>query len=142
MIPNPYYILSPSNDPYFNLAADEYFMRNLSTENTAYLFLYSNTDSVVLGKNQNVFEEVHWDYLQHNEVKICRRISGGGCVVHDMENLNFSFIAAYSDRELNGYEHSTKKLTETLNDLSVACYIDDRKAIRLSINDKKISGSA
>lgn len=133
--------VSPSTDPYFNLAAEEYFIRNLNTESAEYLFVYQNEPCAVVGKNQNVYEEIHWDVIKTQLVPIVRRISGGGTVVHDKGNLNFTFIHPCLPSGINNYASSTGLLTEVLNRLGVGCYLDKRNAIMLN-NDHKISGSA
>lgn len=133
--------ISPSTDPYFNLAAEEYFVRNLNTENTCYLFVYQNEPCIVVGKNQNVFEEIHWDTIKNQLLPIARRVSGGGTVVHDMGNLNFSFIQPCLPAAINNYSESSGLLTEVLNQQGINCYLNARNAIMLS-NERKISGSA
>jgi lipoate-protein ligase A len=133
--------ISPFTDPFYNLAAEEYFVRNLNTENTSYLFVYQNAPSIVVGKNQNVYEEIHWDTIKNQLLPIARRVSGGGTVVHDMGNLNFSFIQPCLPAAINNYSGSSGLLAEVLNQLGINCYLNARNAIMLS-NERKISGSA
>ena len=68
-------IKSPSLDPLFNLSAEEYLLKN--TDEDACV-LWKSYPSVILGKHQNIHEEVCLDYVRENGIRIARRISGGG----------------------------------------------------------------
>ena len=78
-----------SNDPFFNLAIEEYLLKNSQEE---YLILYINSPSVIIGKHQTGHREVNTRFVTENNIPVIRRISGGGTVYHDAGNLNFSFI--------------------------------------------------
>jgi lipoate-protein ligase A len=134
-------IFSQSNDPFFNLAAEEYFVRNFDFSESEYLFIYKNTPSIVLGKNQNVYKEVHLDFIKNPEIPICRRISGGGTVVHDLGNVNFAFLEKRDIKRVNTYHHTVGFLVEAMNMMEIACSMNSRNAIILE-NERKVSGSA
>ena len=58
----------------------------------SFLLFYINEPSIIIGKNQNTIEEIDTDFVEENDIKIVRRLSGGGAVYHDLGNLNYSFI--------------------------------------------------
>lgn len=87
------YLETYSNDPEYNLAFEEYCFRHLPLENDEYFFLWQNGPAVIIGKNQNAYQEVNDDYVSEHNLKVVRRITGGGAVYHDLGNLNFSFVA-------------------------------------------------
>lgn len=76
-------------DPYLNIASEEYFFRN---NNDDLVLIYINSPSVIVGKHQNVFEEINYRFIIENNIPVIRRISGGGTVYHDHGNINFTFI--------------------------------------------------
>jgi lipoate-protein ligase A len=131
---------SDCTDPAYNLALEEYCVRNLDLSSEQYLLIYINNPCVVIGKHQNVFAECNTSYLRQKSVPIIRRISGGGAVYHDRGNINFSYIRKFSDREINNYSEFTRPVLKTLFDVGVNCRLNERNNIL--IGDKKISGNA
>lgn len=93
--------VSPDNDPWTNLAREEYLLDHLAPDESVFL-LYVNASCVVLGKNQNPWWETRPDLLTARGIPLLRRISGGGTVFHDPGNLNYSFMqpkAGFSRQE-------------------------------------------
>lgn len=87
------YIFETSEvDPYKNLATEEYLLRLCEKEYSAVLYLWQNKDAIILGRNQNPYTECNLKKAEEKEVKIARRMTGGGAVFHDLGNLNFTFI--------------------------------------------------
>ena len=82
--------ISPFQNPFLNLALEDYFLRGGADLPIA--FFYVNRPCVVLGRFQNPWLECHLPYLVENDIWLVRRQSGGGCVFHDQGNVNFSFI--------------------------------------------------
>ena len=78
-------------DPEINLAIEEYAVRNLNITDD-FLFVYRNKPSIIIGKNQNPFEEVNLSLLSQQKINLYRRISGGGTVYHDLGNINFCYL--------------------------------------------------
>jgi len=136
------YFISDSFDVYYNLALEEYFVRNYDFTETDLILIYRNTPSIVLGKNQNFFQEVNLKSFFQSDYLLARRISGGGTVVHDLGNINFAFFEKHSLKNVNSYASSTKRMTKVLHHLGIGATMNERNAILLDINKKKISGSA
>ena len=78
-------------DPRVNLAIEEHILKNLDI-NESYLLFYINQPSIIIGRNQNTIEEINTKFVEENDIIVVRRMSGGGAVYHDLENLNYSFI--------------------------------------------------
>ncbi len=86
------YINNFEKNPYYNLALEEYLLNELKED---IIMLWQNKDSVIIGKNQNVYEEINLKYTKENNINIVRRETGGGAVFHDLGNINFTFIFEY-----------------------------------------------
>ena len=84
------YINNPYTDAWFNLAAEEHLLKNFSDD---IFMLWQNEPSVIIGKHQNVWDEINRNYIQEKHIKVVRRYSGGGAVYHDSGNLNITFYA-------------------------------------------------
>lgn len=121
-------------DAYFNLAAEEYLLKDFSED---IFMLWQDEPSVIVGKYQNVFAEINLDYVEKNNIKVVRRFSGGGTVFHDMGNLNLTFI----ERNNNvSFDRFTERIISMLSKLGVHAETDARRAI--NIEGLKVSGSA
>lgn len=68
---------------------------------TLILYLWQNENTIVIGHNQNPWTECNMDSLRHDNVKLARRLSGGGAVYHDMGNLNFTFLTSEENYDLS-----------------------------------------
>ena len=77
------YIKNESNNPYFNLALEEYALKNLDFGEDI-IILWINEPTVVVGRNQNTIEEINENFIQANNINVVRRLSGGGAVYHDV----------------------------------------------------------
>lgn len=121
-------------DAWFNLAAEEYLLKNFSED---LFMLWQSEPSVVIGKHQNVWDEVNMEFVKEKQIKVVRRFSGGGAVYHDPGNLNLTFIE-------NGNRISTDKFTQQivsfLQTTGAHAVADERQG--LTIDGLKISGSA
>ena len=124
-------------DPYFNLAAEEYLLRNSTEE---YFMLWQNEPSIVVGKHQNALAEIDLMYAREKGFKVARRISGGGTVFHDLGNLNFSFISNGEEGKLINYRKFATPIVEVLGKLGVEGTFSKRDDIL--IDGMKISGNA
>lgn len=126
-----------TTDPRFNLALEEYLFKNTDRD---YFMLWQNERSIIVGKNQNTYAEINYDYVTENNIKVVRRLTGGGAVFHDMGNLNFTFIERGQKRKFNNYDYFTKPVIETLRSLGVPAELSGRND--LLIDGMKFSGNA
>src|SRR5690625_2709920 len=126
-------------DPYINLALEEYVLKNFGEEDT-YLLFYINAPSIIIGKNQNSVEEINTEYVDANNIKVVRRLSGGGAVYHDEGNLNFSFITKDDGDSFHNFAKFTEPVVKALNSLGVPAELVGRND--LLVEGRKISGNA
>lgn len=131
-----YFITHENRDAYFNLASEEYLLKQ---KGGYYFYLWINDPAVIVGINQNAFEEVNLSYVQENGIKVVRRLTGGGTVYHDGGNLCYTVIAPY-DKDVDNYRKFTSPVIEYLNELGVPAEFSGRNDI--TVDGKKISGNA
>ena len=129
---------SPSQNAYFNIASEEYLLRHFPTEDI--FLLYVNAPSIIIGKFQNTLAEINLDYVKEKEIKVVRRMSGGGTVYHDLGNLNFSFHTLLGQNDFGDFSFFTQPVLNMLNGLGVPAVLQGRND--LLVDGKKFSGNA
>jgi lipoate-protein ligase A len=125
-------------DPHLNLALEEHLLRNVQVGEPM-LLLSINEPSVIIGRNQNVFEETDPDYLQSQDIHLLRRLSGGGAVYHDLGNLNYSFITQ-GKGDLHNFAQVTEPVIFALRQVGLDAEFRPKSHIYAA--GKKISGNA
>jgi lipoate-protein ligase A len=136
---NPYVIINNNSNPYFNLALEEYLLKNF-TKNI--FMLWCNEPCVVIGKNQNTLAEIDVAYVKKHKIKIVRRLSGGGAVFHDLGNLNFTFIVDDKQNAFSNFSKFTMPIIEILAKLGVKAELSGRNDLIISTTGQKFSGNA
>jgi len=133
------YLINNSTNPYFNLALDEYALKHINIDEV-FFFLWRNEPSVIIGKNQNTVEEINQAFIDKNNIKVARRVSGGGAVYHDFGNLNFTFIINVDDPGKVNYKKFVQPVIDALKEMGVRAEASGRNDIL--VNGLKISGNA
>lgn len=128
--------LSDSVDPYYNLALEEYLLRNANAEDEI-LYLWQNDNTVVIGRNQNPWKECDLNILESEGCRLVRRLSGGGAVYHDLGNLNFTFISRYHK---NVVRDNIEIVIKALRDCGVDAVFSGKNDIQ--VGPYKVSGNA
>jgi lipoate-protein ligase A len=95
---------------------------------------------VVIGRNQNPFNEINMKYAKEHHIPILRRISGGGTVYHDLGNINFTFITGKLHERLNNYRFFIEPIIHILERIGIQARFVESSHIY--IGETKISGNA
>jgi lipoate-protein ligase A len=130
-------IYHESTDPYFNVATDEYILKHIDED---CFMLWRNDNAIIVGKYQNTYAEINYDFVKEQDIAVVRRISGGGAVYHDLGNLNFSFTKQGKNKNLSDFEKFTRPIVDVLQRLGANATFNGKND--LSINGKKIAGNA
>lgn len=134
------YYVSNTNDTAFNIALEEYCFKNLRDQDEIFL-LWINEPSIIVGKYQNTIEEINTEYTREHGINVVRRISGGGAVYHDLNNLNYTIISN-KDKGKEGFDFKefSKPIIDTLAELGVKAEFTGRND--LEIDGQKFCGNA
>ena len=140
--------INTHTDAYFNLAAEEYMLTRADED---IIMLWRNEPAVIIGKNQNAYAEINFDFTNENNIKVVRRLTGGGAVFHDLGNVNFTFISPRGSELAEGireggldFAHFTKPIINALRSLGVDAELSGRNDIIVKTADgeRKVSGNA
>ena len=121
-------IYNTYTDAWFNLAAEEYLLKNFSED---IFMLWQNEPAVVIGKHQNIWAEADMEFIQEKQIRIARRFSGGGAVYHDMGNLNLTFIENSSQIDSIRF---TESIIRFLGTLGIHAKADERQGLTVNLS--------
>lgn len=136
MLTEAYMIISSSRVPYHNQALEEFLLDHVS-DHEVILYLWQNERTVVIGKNQNAYNECNIEALERDFGHLARRLSGGGAVYHDDGNLNFTFLAHKKNYDV---ATQTEVILQAMKDLGFSAERNGRND--LLIEGRKFSGHA
>jgi lipoate---protein ligase len=132
--------LSDSLDPYYNLAFEEYMIREKRDPEPS-LFVWRSKPTMVIGRFQIPEKECNLELMKEDGVLLARRKSGGGTVYHDEGNINFTFFHPTRDfhKEVN-----LAFMFQLLEELGVKVKLGEKSDLLIEKNgrDYKVSGSA
>lgn len=120
------------------MAFEEYVLRNRKED--AYLLLWQNSNTIVVGQNQNAEAEINRAFVEEHKINVVRRSTGGGTVYHDLGNLNYSFITDSGDASQLTMARFTQPIVSALQRLGLDAEASGRNDIL--VNGKKVSGTA
>ena len=127
---------SAVTNPWFNLATEDWIFNTLDPESHT-LFLWRNSETVVIGRSQNPWVECKIDKMEADDVFLARRQSGGGAVFHDLGNTNFTFLSPKADYDQDA---NFTIIVNALKKLGIDATLSGRNDMQ--VGDRKISGSA
>lgn len=132
----PVIVQTYTTDPWCNLALEETIMESVS-RGEAVFYLWQNQNTVVIGRNQNAWQECRCSLMETEGCRLARRRSGGGAVFHDIGNLNFTFVAP---PEIYDLKRQNGVIIEACRSLGIDAEYTGRNDI--TVEGRKISGCA
>ena len=136
MIEKFYLAYADGSEPGRNLALESTLLDNV-LPGEMILYLWQNNNTVLIGRNQNVYREVNLDSIERDGVHLMRRVSGGAAIYHDLGNLNYSFVARDTDFSA---DRQISIINEAISSLGIPAEIQEKKSI--FVDGRKVSGSA
>lgn len=133
------YIETQSLDPTWNLAFEEFCLKELTQFNKI-LLLWQNANAIIIGHYQNAEREINLEVARKYDTQIVRRSSGGGTVYHDLGNLNYSLIYPIEGLKKLDTVVYAAPIVDALRRISIPVEIQGRNDLTLA--GKKISGTA
>ena len=133
-----YILQNYSTDPHFNMAFDEFCLEQLKADEPVF-YLWQNRPSVIIGLNQSAYAEVNLPYLREKGIVLARRVTGGGAVYHDLQNLNYTITGRIRDLETD-YPAYVETMARALRALGVPAEVSGRNDIL--VEGRKCSGYA
>lgn len=133
------YIEVKTTDPAFNLALEEYVFEKMPRDRE-YFLTWRNDNAIIIGRHQNTAAEINEAFVEEKDIKVVRRLSGGGAVYHDLGNLNFTFIVDAQPEQKVDLRKFCQPIADTLCSLGANATVDGRNDIL--IDGMKVSGNA
>jgi lipoate---protein ligase len=131
------YLKCGSTDASFNFALEKYAITELEVSDEYFMF-WRTAPTLMIGKFQNTLAEINMPYAKEHNIKIVRRVTGGGTIYTDMNGWQFSFITKRQAKmDFAGY---TAPILEAVCSLGVAAELSGRND--LTIGGRKFSGNA
>lgn len=130
-------VMESAGDNVFVNQALEAALFECVDEGECALYLWSNADTVVIGRNQDAYAECRVDALESAGGRLARRLSGGGAVWHDCGNLNYTFISCEKEEDK---DRNFSIVTNALASLGIRAETGGRND--LTVNGAKFGGSA
>ena len=91
---------SAVTNPWFNLATEDWIFNTLDPDSHT-LFLWRNSETVVIGRSQHPWVECKIDKMEADDVFLARRQSGGGAV-HRCAFLGTKCVVAHGTFTAHG----------------------------------------
>lgn len=132
------YIETGSTDVYYNFGLEYYFTVEKHLPETVFLF-WRTTPTLMVGKFQNVLEEVNKPYADARGIRLVRRMSGGGTIYTDLGGWQFTFIQHKKAGEIE-FGRYIAPVIDALREMGVDAAFNGRND--LTIEGKKFSGNA
>lgn len=127
------YIHTHQHSAAFHFALEDLLLQ----EEGDYLLLWQTEPTIMLGKYQNIYQEINRSKANADGVTLIRRRTGGGAIFTNEQTLQYSLITHNQDIDFKTF---LAPIVKALRQLGVAADYNSRND--LAIAGKKISGSA
>lgn len=91
-----------ATDIFVNLALEDAIFQSVQLRDYEHLLIWRSAPCIVIGRHQNPWAEACVPAAERAGVPVVRRFSGGGAVIHDLGNLNLSFMTGREAHDRKG----------------------------------------
>ncbi|MEL3911986.1 lipoate--protein ligase [Treponema pedis] len=125
-------------DPALNHAIELYVMDKYNDD---IFMLWRNNPCILIGRYQNINLEVNLEFTASNGIEVVRRLSGGGAIYCDTDNMQYTFITKKPQTKIDdSFKNFAKPVVNALKSLGLNAEFTGRNDIQ--INGLKVSGNA
>ena len=132
-------MMTGTGDIFYNLAAEYYLAAEKQLKDTVFMLWQTWPPTLVCGRYQNVFQEVHMPYVTEKNYVVARRLSGGGTVYQDENVFQYAFIAPSGEAQID-FGKYLEPVAKAMRALGVPVEFNSRND--LMIGEQKVSGTA
>ena len=129
------YIPNAALDPAYNQAFEACAFELLLREDV--FLVWRNRCAVVCGRYQNIFQETYLPAAAACGAALIRRMTGGGCVYHDLGNVNYTWITSARD---GAREAIANRMIGALRGMGIPA--EPMHSGGIAVEGRKVSGSA
>lgn len=133
------YIENTSTDPYFNLALEYYLISEKKPDDDLVFLFWRTEPTLMVGKYQNTLEEINEKYVREQNIRVVRRMSGGGTIYTDPGGWQYSFLARNGGGEICFFKF-IEPVVRVIRDMGADAGMNGRND--LVVSGRKISGNA
>lgn len=132
------FVENKNTDPALNHAIELYLMENYDDD---IFMLWRNRPCILIGRYQNINLEVNLDFTNENNMDVIRRLSGGGAIYCDTDNMQYSFITKKTGSDVDSsFKKFAGPVVSALKSLGLDAEFTGRNDIQ--IGGAKVSGNA
>lgn len=132
------FVENKNTDPALNHAIELYLMENYDDD---IFMLWRNRPCILIGRYQNINLEVNLDFTNENNMDVIRRLSGGGAIYCDTDNMQYSFITKKTGSDVDSsFKKFASPVVSALKSLGLDAEFTGRNDIQ--IGGAKVSGNA
>lgn len=119
-------IINNNTDPRYNLAVEEYVFKFLNLDDD-FLLIWQNSKCVIIGKNQNPFNDINGSFTYKNNIPIIRRSTDEGGIYHDLGTINFAFVTTKPDMIEGDYRYFLEPVVNVLQGMGLKASLKNKK---------------
>ncbi|KRK99448.1 lipoate--protein ligase [Secundilactobacillus odoratitofui DSM 19909 = JCM 15043] len=127
-----------SLDVSYNFAAEYYLMTQKHLQEPAFM-VWATTPTIMLGKYQELENEVNTQFTSEHHIALVRRLSGGGTIYTDTGGCQFTLITPDNSGQID-FDDGLSLLSDALTTIGIHTKTDSRND--LIVDGLKVSGSA